>query len=167
MSIKTEAPVDFSILIGSCSSYNIDLYKLIVTKKIPHSDHRDGLHYPLLFIPIVGLLGYLVDPYIGLILSFGALIHFIHDSIGVGWGIKWLYPFDSKSYMFLYRAGLPTNKSMPKKILYSWTDSERKIAMDKYGDPNWINNIYFKPHVFGVLEYLMLITGILFAIYNA
>lgn len=158
------------LLIGlfACLLPDLDyLYKLLVTKRMPHSDHRDGLHFPLLFIPIIGIFGYLIDPYIGLVLAMGALIHFIHDSIGVGWGVKWLYPFDNKSHMFLYRAGLPTNKYMPKKMLYSWTDLERKIAMEKYGDPKWISNIYFKPHIFGLLEYSVFFTGLLFALYNA
>ena len=25
-------------------------------------------------------------------------LHFVHDSVGIGWGIKWLWPFSRKAY---------------------------------------------------------------------
>lgn len=136
------------------------VWRALVSRKPPTSTHRDGLHYPLLFIPIVGMIGLAVDWYICLVLMLGALIHFLHDSIGVGWGVKWLFPFKKKSYMFLYRAGLPTNKEMPKKLLYSWTDKERDKAMHTYGDKNWIKHIYYNFHIFGIIEYAVLILGV-------
>ncbi len=33
------------------------VWKAIKTKRLPHSEHRDGLHYPIIVIPVVGLLG--------------------------------------------------------------------------------------------------------------
>lgn len=125
--------------------------------------HRDGLHYPLLFIPIVAVLGSVVDPYIGLALGIGSLLHFVHDSIGVGWGVKWLFPIDNKSYAFLYRAGLEAEKGMPKKLVYVWTDEQRDKDMNKYADPKWIKHIYLQPHPYGIFEYIVLVVGVIVA----
>jgi hypothetical protein len=169
--INTVSGIDYkiSLLIGvvACLLPDLDyVYKATITKKLPHGDHRDGLHYPLIFIPAVGLIGYLINPYIGLGLALGALVHFIHDSIGVGWGVKWLYPFSKKSYAFLYRANLESEKEMPKKLFYSWSDAERNVLMKKFGDPNWIKHIYFKPHIYGIMEYTVFIIGLFVAINN-
>jgi hypothetical protein len=119
------------------------------------------LHYPLLFIPIVGLAGALINPYIGLIFALGALAHFIHDSIGIGWGVKWLFPFNNISYEFLYRAKLSAERDMPRKAFYHWTDEERTKSMTKYADPHWIQQIYFRPNLYGVIEYVVLILGVI------
>ncbi len=78
----------------ACLAPDLDyIWKIIQTKKLPHSEHRDGLHYPLIVVPFVGLLGILIHSYVGLILALGTLSHFIHDSVGIGFGVKWLFPF--------------------------------------------------------------------------
>lgn len=169
LSVVSGLNYQLSITIGviSCLLPDLDyVWSTIVNNKAPDSDHRDGLHYPLLFIPVVGAIGFIINPYIGVTLVLGSLAHFMHDSVGVGWGIKWLYPFKSNSFMFLYRAGLPTNKNQPKQLTYSWSDEERTIAKAKYGDDGWIRHIYLEPHVFGVIEYTVLIIGVLIAIIN-
>jgi hypothetical protein len=140
------------------------LAQYIKTKALPRTSHRDGLHYPILFIPVVGVLGWLVQPEIGLVFALGALFHFIHDSIGVGFGVKWLFPFKKNSYLFFYQAGLPTNKELPRKLIHSWNDSERQQASEKYGDPHWVRQIYFQVHSFGIFEYSVLVIGIAAAI---
>jgi hypothetical protein len=123
--------------------------------------HRDGLHYPLIFIPGVGLAGALLNPYVGLTFALGAFIHFAHDSQGIGWGVKWLFPFRNISYAFLYRAKLSADKGMPQKPYYHWTDEERAASMAKYADPHWITQIYFRPNLYGAIEYTVLAIGII------
>lgn len=117
----TTLPYGLCLVTGVTSTLLPDLdfvWVLLHTKKAPTSSHRDGLHYPLLFVPAVGIIGWLIHPHLGTILMTGALLHFLHDSIGVGFGIKWFFPFRKNSYMFFYKAGLPTNAHMPRKILY-------------------------------------------------
>lgn len=128
------------------------------------STHRDLLHYPLLFTPVVFAVGLTIGMEVALVLALGSLLHFIHDSFGVGFGVKWLHPFKKNSYMFLYRASTPSNKDMPKKLIYSWTDDERRIAIKKYGYPGWIRHIYFRIHPFGLLEYAVFALGVYVAI---
>lgn len=153
----------------SCLLPDIDFIWKLLTDKIRGKSlqtkfHRDGLHYPLLFIPIVIFIGLLFNPWVALILGVGCVTHFIHDSIGVGWGVKWLYPFSKKSYMFLYVAGVPTNKEMPRKLFYSFNDVEREKLIIEYGDPNWIKHIYLRPHIFGFIEYAVFAIGLFAAI---
>lgn len=140
--------------------------RALQTKRLPNSEHRDGMHYPLIMIPTVGLLGWFIDPYIGLVLALGTFSHFLHDSIGIGFGIKWLYPFKKNSYLFLFQIDTPTNKEMPKQRLYSWNDSERAEMIRKYAYPDWIRFVYFKFNPFGMFEYSVLLVGVIIAVIN-
>lgn len=172
------------VLLSSLTSYNYGLclalgvsatllpdldyvWKALQTKRLPHSEHRDGLHYPIIVIPVVGLLGWLINPYIGLIFALGTFSHFLHDSIGIGFGIKWLYPFKKNSYLFLFQISTPTNKDMPKQRLYSWNDSERAEVIRKYAYPDWIRFVYFKFNPFGIFEYSVLLIGVIVAVINS
>lgn len=143
------------------------IWQYVRTKALPDTSHRDGLHYPLLMVPIVGVIGWLIRPEIGIIFALGTLLHFVHDSIGVGFGVKWLFPFKKNSYLFFYHTGLPTNTDMPRKALHSWNDRERSEMHKKYADPHWIKHIYFQPHPFGIFEYLVFVLGVLVAIMHA
>lgn len=146
---------------------DIDFIVSLARKRtLPHSDHRDLMHYPLVFIPTVGFLGLMINQYVGLLFAFGAFVHFLHDSIGIGWGVQWLYPFKRTSYLFLYKAGTPTNSKMPRKLFYAWTLADRNVLMQKYGDPNWISNIYLRLHPYSIVEYLTGLIGIVFALIN-
>jgi hypothetical protein len=164
--LNTQTDFNFEICLGLgvASTLLPDLdyvWKLIRTKKLPHSEHRDGLHYPLIFVPLVGLLGWFIDPSIGLIFTLGSLMHFIHDSIGIGFGIKWLYPFKKNSYLFLFQIKTPTNKTMPKQLFYSWNDEERAEMIRRYAYPGWIRFVYLQPNPFGIFEYSILVIGII------
>ncbi len=136
-------------------------------RRLPDSSHRDLLHYPLLFTPAVGVLGLIFSPELGLLFALGALAHFLHDSVGIGFGLKWLYPFKKNSYLFLFQAKTPNNKSMPKKRFYSWNDAERDKMIRKYRHPDWVRHIYLRPHPFGIFEYAVLLIGIVVAVVAA
>ena len=75
------------------------LVEWIKRKKMPGKfshEHRNLFHFPLLYVP-VGLFVTFWFGWIYLFLFvFNSLLHFLHDSFGIGWGIKWLYPFSEK-----------------------------------------------------------------------
>lgn len=167
LSTFTSFSYGFSLGLGVMSTLLPDLdyvWGLIKTKRLPHSEHRDGLHYPLIFVPLVGLLGCLIDPCIGGVFALGSLLHFIHDSVGVGFGVKWLYPFKKNSYLFLFQIKTPTNKDMPKKRVYSWNDKERAEMIRRYAYSRWIRHVYLRPNLFGIFEYSVLGIGILVSV---
>jgi membrane-bound metal-dependent hydrolase YbcI (DUF457 family) len=161
---NTELNLLLCLIIGIFASLLPDLdfvYKYLKTQKVPTTEHRDGLHYPLLVVPIAGAIGWLFNPEIGIVLAIGTLIHFLHDSIGIGFGVKWLFPFKKNSYLFLFQIKTPNNLDMPKKRLYSLTDKERAVMISKYGYNDWIRFVYLKPNPWGMFEYSVLIIGII------
>lgn len=122
--------------------------------------HREYLHYPLAYI----LIGLAAAPLIGTawaaLFLLASLGHFIHDSIGLGWGVAWLWPFTDKSYTFLYRYTAP-GKRLPRRFLYRWSREDMDRLIDEYRDANWLKNIYLKLHPVFTVE----IAGFLLAIY--
>lgn len=122
--------------------------------------HRDLLHYPLVYLPVGAAVTFPFGPEWTLLFLLASAGHFLHDSIGLGWGISWLWPFTSRSYTFFYRYTTP-QKRFPPKILYRWERSDIDRLIDEYRDPNWLKNIYFRLHPVFATE----IAGFLFAVY--
>lgn len=123
-------------------------------------EHRDLWHYPLLYIPLGTIaIGYFSSSY-ALLFAITSFLHFVHDSIGVGWGIQWLYPFSRKHYAFFYHYDIFRN-NLPKHLIYSWSNKEVEELSEKYGDKNWLRNIYFNWHPYAVVEFLVFVVSLL------
>lgn len=120
-------------------------------------EHREITHYPLFYIPIVILVLFLFGKMWALFFILAVFFHFLHDSIGIGWGIKWLYPFSKKSYKFFCEK----DGRLSKRFIISWEQDELKSVVEQYGDPNWIKNIYLRPSPVFIIEFL----AFLFAIF--
>lgn len=164
-----ELPYIACLLLGIAAALLPDLdyvWRMIKPNGKLDSTHRDILHYPLLLSPSAALIGYIISPGVALLFLVGTLLHFIHDSIGVGFGVKWLYPFNKNSYMFFFQASTPRNKNMPKRVIYSWDDDQRAEMIETYGYDKWIRHLYFRLHPYGLFEYGVLLTGILVAYSN-
>lgn len=101
--------------------------------------HRDLLHYPMLYLPLGSLLVLLLTNYFySLLFLLCSLLHFLHDSIGVGWGIKWLWPFSNKNFK-LFSRKYPTKKRM---LVVSWTPEELEREVEAAGD-KWLKYYHF------------------------
>jgi hypothetical protein len=49
--------------------------------------HRDLIHYPLLYLPIGSIIVWIIFGKIWAVAFFiASFFHFLHDSIGIGWG---------------------------------------------------------------------------------
>lgn len=125
------------------------------------SHHREALHLPLIYVP-AGILLFL--PF-GIMWSclflFASLVHFVHDSIGIGWGVPWLYPFTDDAYSFLYHLENTIDKpTLPHRWRYVWRRRDIDKLARRYGDPDWLVNIYLKPHPYALVEYATLVTGL-------
>ena len=119
--------------------------------------HRQLLHAPLIFIPVGFLIILSLNTPLAFLFAILTLLHFVHDSIGIGWGIHWFYPFSRRFYkLFSTKDG-----KFSKKLFVSWTPEEQKIAAEHYGDKNWIRNIYFKPTLISIVEFLIFIIALL------
>ncbi len=117
--------------------------------------HRTFLHYPLLFLPAV----FLTLLPLGFSYSFMAtgLVcwHFLHDSVGIGWGVQWQYPFGKRYYKFM-DAGSFVRGRTPQQV--------EQVAA-KRGDPDWLRNTYFRPSPTLILELVMLVIAFTAAMY--
>ncbi len=123
--------------------------------------HRNFIHYPLLYLPLGVLITFIFFGSVWAVAFFlSSLFHFIHDSIGIGWGIKWLYPFSKKNYAFFYLYSRRRKKGL-RKLIFSFDDEEQKRCVRKHGDPNWVKNIYFKGHPIAIVEFIGFIISLI------
>lgn len=123
--------------------------------------HRDIIHYPLIYLPVGTIILWIIFGKIWAVVFFiVSFCHFLHDSIGIGWGIKWLYPFSENSYSFFYLVSKPGVR-MKKKLVYTFTEEELPGIVDKYGDPNWVENVYKKWHPYAVVEMAVFIISLI------
>ena len=123
------------------------------------SKHRDLVHYPLLYLPLGALLALPFGPAWSLLFLLASAGHFIHDSIGIGWGIPWLWPFTDKNYSFIYRYS-PPGKKLPQRLIHRWERGKLDQLIDEYGDPDWFRNIYVRLHPFFVAEILFFVIAL-------
>lgn len=122
--------------------------------------HRDLIHYPVLYLPIGALITSAFGAPWALLFLLGSLGHFIHDSIGIGWGIPWLWPFTDRNYTFVYRYS-PPGKKLPQRLVHRWERGELDQLIDEYGDPDWLKNIYLKLHPFFIAELLFFLIALI------
>lgn len=118
-------------------------------------EHRDLLHYPLLFV-FVGLilLLFTASPKWALTWISATLFHFAHDTFQEGWGIKWLSPF-SKKYFTLASYS-------PKKVI-SDKEEQRNFA-EKYGNEDWLEDNYKKINRSLLIEISLFIAGLIISL---
>ena len=121
--------------------------------------HRDLVHYPLIYLPLGALIALMFGPQWSLLFVFASLGHFIHDSIGIGWGIPWLWPLTEKNYSFFYRYTKP-EKKLPKKMVYRWERDKIDGLIDEYNDKHWLKNLYFRLHPVFLTEILFFIAAL-------
>ncbi|MGB0757321.1 MAG: metal-dependent hydrolase [Patescibacteria group bacterium] len=63
------------------------------------SHHAYITHAPLVYVPIIIVL-MVIEMKLGLLVMYGLLTHFIMDSLVAPDGIRWLYPFKDKFYLW-------------------------------------------------------------------
>lgn len=125
------------------------------------SKHRDLVHYPLIYLPLGALLALPFGPEWSLLFLLASAGHFVHDSIGIGWGIPWLWPFTNKNYSFIYKYSPVYHRTNPRKFLYIWERERIDELIDEYGDPDWFRNIYVRLHPFFIAEILFFVVALI------
>ena len=100
-------------------------------------EHRIWLHHPIIYLPSGYLLVWsLTNHFYVILFLLCSLLHFLHDSIGIGWGIRWLSPFSKKNYKFFTRKRLGEKR----QFIVSWNPAELKEEVLKRGEDNWFKN---------------------------
>lgn len=117
--------------------------------------HRKITHFPILYIPIVPVVFYKYGHFWGYLFTLNLISHFLHDTIGTGWGLKWLWPFSKRNFKIFSN---PVHGHLDKKFLVSWDPKALKISMENYGDTEWFRNLYLT--FSNVLLFELLVLGI-------
>lgn len=126
------------LLIGICAALwpDIDFIVWILRKKKLDEwahKHRELLHRPLIAIPTAWIIGrYYLGTTEAYLIATATTYHFIHDTIGHGWGIRWFWPLANE--FLCYRS---TTKIYPVSRLYAWTASEQDDMCRRFGNKNW------------------------------
>lgn len=97
--------------------------------------HRELLHTPLL---LLSLLFFVLFPFgveYAILATLLTFAHFVHDSIGIGWGVRWLFPFRNDSFKFFENGS----------FLAVRTPTQVAEAAEARGDDDWFRNIYMRP----------------------
>ena len=123
--------------------------------------HREILHYPLIYIPIGTIILSFYDFSWTMLFALCSFLHFVHDSIGIGWGVRWLYPFTKNQYTFFYRYQPPHREKFPLLWMHIWKHDEIDALAEKYGDPDWFKNIYLRLHPYGLFELLVFVLAVI------
>lgn len=98
--------------------------------------HREITHYPLIYLPIIAMIAFLAGSFWAILLSLGLIFHFLHDSLGMGWGVKWLWPFDRRNFKFFS----DKNGAWSLNPIAAWEADELSIKVAEHGDPDWIKH---------------------------
>lgn len=118
-------------------------------------EHRELFHFPISYIPVIVLVFLFAHPMWALALTLGILAHFIHDSIGIGWGIKWFWPFQHHSYKLFSKY----DGRMSWKFIHYWQAHEMDQVARDHGIENWITEIYLRPHPINIAEWIVFLLG--------
>lgn len=125
-------------------------------KKVDHltHQHRDLLHRPLVLTPLLTTaVWWLLGWRPGVLFVVTTIAHFTHDTIGHGWGIKWLWPVDNRYWCYRSFGDQPTK-------LYAWTKQEQDELCEQYGNRQWMQQAYGGLSRSMMLELAMLLAGI-------
>ncbi len=107
-------------------------------KKVDHlaHQHRDLLHRPLILTPILTIAVWLwLGRQAGILFGIATLAHFTHDTIGHGWGIKWLWPLDNRYWCYRSCGDHPIQ-------MHAWTKYEQDLMCEDYGNRHWMKQSY-------------------------
>ena len=122
--------------------------------------HRDLLHLPLVYVPVGTLVVNFFNPNFSLLFLICSLAHFVHDSIGIGWGVQWLWPLNTDHFSFLYLYQ-PTGKPpLERKLFYRFRHAEIDALDAMHGDADWVHNIYVRMHPYAIVEILVCIAAL-------
>lgn len=112
-------------------------------------EHRQISHFPLTYVPVIIIIFLLWGPMWASFVGLCLLAHFLHDSMGIGWGIMWLWPFSHKAF----KCFSEKNGAFSLKLFVAWNPEEVKKLVAG-GDPNWFHNIYMRAHPINVIEFM-------------
>lgn len=101
--------------------------------------HRVVTHIPLLFVVLGIGIFFVFGSAVALLYALGVIGHFIHDSRGMGYGYRALFPFSRRFYkLFADPEGHTSYR--PEHFIQSWTAAEVRGLQARHGNDNWLRD---------------------------
>ncbi len=122
-------------------------------------EHRDLLHYPILFVIMAVALYAIATPEIAILFAGAVFLHFAHDSVHIGWGIAWLWPYSKRTIKFFSNKKGPWSWNLVK----TWSGTDLRHAAHEHGNDNWLKDYYFTLSPTVIFEVVALILSLVIA----
>lgn len=137
-------------------------YKLDKKKKFEKGyAHRNLFHLPFLYLPLGTLMIWILFGKLwGLLFLITSFMHFAHDSIAYGRGVKWLYPFSGDGFAFIYLYSRVVKNGLWAPMFVFNKESIAKFD-EEHGDENWLENIFYKFHPIAIVEWAVFIISLI------
>lgn len=178
-------PLWWYFLVGMSLSHTPDLDaipELLQRGKVAASadhptDHREGLHYPVIIILLALCAAYL-GGYWGLVFGIVLVLHITNDFYGTGWGIKLLWPFSRRNYKLFARRvnqldylleaeGVQIDPAERRlQLIVSWSEEELPKYMTRWGIDDWIPKYYGTLNWISVTEYGLFVLAVSLMLYT-
>lgn len=126
-------------------------------------DHREGLHKPILWWLVISAWGLALGSIFPFIAFVGVTMHFIHDTVGTGWGMPWLWPLSKRRIKFFANRQNVLSFSSP---FVSWSHEELPSFITKYGRGNWRQHYYESWTAVALLECATAVLGFALGLYS-
>lgn len=118
-------------------------------------DHRSWMHWPIIWIIPIALWFFVFGPMWGALLLLCIVAHFIHDTIGIGWGVAWLAPFSKRKFLFPN-----ATRRVKHGFFMTWLPEAEERMAGEYHDPHWVRTFYFRPNPVAYIEYGALLVAV-------
>lgn len=125
-------------------------------------DHREYLHYPVLFF-LVGLVLSYFSPFWGIFFLVGTALHFLNDLYGTGWGISLLWPLTKDRFKLF--CGENNEFSFKLSHFVRRIPSQQlKNEIITYGNENWVEEYYLHITTISAIEYTLFVVSVVLMI---
>lgn len=129
------------------------IYKVFGIHQDKGYKHRELFHYPLLYLPLGSfLIFHFFGRYLAIAFFLASFLHFVHDSIAYGRGVKWLFPFSKDGYAFIYLFSRAVKRGLWQPVFIF--NEETTAEFDReHGDEEWLTHIYKEWHPIAIIEF--------------
>ncbi len=137
----------------------------IVTAAFGRWRHREITHYPLLYVPVCAAAFFFLPLPYAVLLTLGIAAHFVHDTIGIGWGIAWLWPFSRRKFLLFPEQA--RRRVLGRVVTWLPGDEVRLRSLQYEGaSSTWVRDFYFRPNLLAYVEYgVLLVAGLVLLTY--
>jgi hypothetical protein len=141
---------------------DIDMVIFVVPglKKV-FKGHRELTHVPLVYLPIVVIVLFIAGSLWAGLFMCGIVLHLLHDTLWLGRGIKWLWPFSDRSFKSFPDKG----EHITRVPWISWKTEQEEFDWrwsEGHGTrKHWIPLFYFRPTVVSISEAAIFILSLI------